>query len=115
MNPALSPTTTGFLSSRSARALTSLKTSSEVTTVRMTSTNCITVAGLKKCMPKTREGFLVATASLGDRQRRGVGGEDRVVGNDRVQRREDLLLEGQMLGTASTTSSHSASWARSVA
>ena len=38
------------------------KTSSAVITVRMTSTNCCTGAGLKKCMPTTRLGFDVATA-----------------------------------------------------
>ena len=31
-------------------------------TVRITSTNCSTGAGLKKCMPTTRLGFDVATA-----------------------------------------------------
>ena len=68
MKPALSPTTTGCLPRRWARALTSSNTSSSVTTVRTTSTNCSTGAGLKKCMPTTRLGLLVATAiSVTDR------------------------------------------------
>ena len=62
MKPARSPTTTGFLPSRSAIALTSSSTSSAVTTVRITSTNWRTGAGLKKCMPTTRLGLEVATA-----------------------------------------------------
>ena len=61
MNPALSPTTTGVLPSRRASAFTSSRTSWSVTTVRMTSTSFCTGAGLKKCMPTTREGRPVAT------------------------------------------------------
>ena len=61
MKPALSPTTTGILPSRSASRRTSSTTASSVTTVRMTSTNFSTGAGLKKCRPTTRRGLCVAT------------------------------------------------------
>ena len=62
MNPALSPTTTGCFPSRRTRSTTSETTPSSVTTVRITSTNDRTGAGLKKCSPTTRRGFAVATA-----------------------------------------------------
>ncbi|OPZ52821.1 MAG: hypothetical protein BWY91_02165 [bacterium ADurb.BinA028] len=115
MNPALSPTTTGFLSSFSARALTSLKTSSEVTTVRITSTNAMTVAGLKKCMPSTREGFLVATAiSVTDSEDVLVA---RTASSATTSSRAAKIcfFRARCSGTASTTSSQGASSERSVA
>ena len=61
MNPALSPTTTGTLPSRSLSAFTSSMTCASVTTVRITSTSFSTGAGLKKCMPTTWAGRWVAT------------------------------------------------------
>ena len=114
MNPALSPTMTGFLPIRSASALTSSKTSSAVMTVRMTSTNCCTGAGLKKCMPTTRLGFDVATAI-------SVTGSDEVF-VARIASGETTastlpsssFLRSSCSGTASTTSWQPASSARSV-
>ena len=61
MKPALSPMTTGVLPSRSASAETSSTTSCSVTTVRTTSTSLSTGAGLKKCIPTTFDGRVVAT------------------------------------------------------
>ena len=61
MKPALSPITTGFLPSRAASAVTSSTTCCSVTTVRTTSTSLSTGAGLKKCIPTTFEGRVVAT------------------------------------------------------
>ena len=55
---------TGFLSSLRARSCTSSTTSGSVTTVRMTSTNFCTGAGLKKCIPMTRPGCEVAERSF---------------------------------------------------
>ena len=40
----------------------------------------------------------VAAGELADRERRGVGGEDRVAGRRRVERGEDLELELELLG-----------------
>ena len=62
MKPALSPTTTGALPSRSHSALASENTSSDVITVRTISTKSRIGAGLKKCMPTTRDGDLAETA-----------------------------------------------------
>ena len=88
----------GFLPSRSASALTSSKISSLVMTVLMTSTNWSTGAGLKKCMPTTRLGLIVATAISVTGSELRVGREDRVVGDDRVELGEDVLLEVEVLG-----------------
>ncbi len=108
MKPALSPTMTGFLPSRSASALTSSNTSSAVTTVRMTSTNCCTGAGLKKCMPTTRLGSLVATAI-------SVTGSDEVLVASTASAETTLstrlrisFLRSSCSGTASTTRRQSA-------
>ena len=60
MKPALSPQTTGVLSSERASVATSSSTSGSVTTVRMISTRFWTGAGLKKCTPTTRPGCEVA-------------------------------------------------------
>jgi hypothetical protein len=46
----------------------------------------------------TRLGCLRGDRELGDRQRRGVRREDRVIGDDGVDRREELLLQRQLLG-----------------
>ncbi len=114
MNPALSPTTTGFLPSRSASALTSSKTSSAVMTVRITSTNCSTGAGLKKCMPTTRLGLLVATAIS------VTGSEDVFVASTASgettwsTRPKMSFLRARLSGTASTTSWQPARSSRSV-
>ena len=98
MKPALSPMTTGILPSRSARALTSSTTASSVTTVRMTSTNFSTGAGLKKCMPDHPARVVGGHRDLGHRQAGGVGGQDGVGLHDLVEPGEDLALEVQVLG-----------------
>ena len=78
MKPALSPHDDGVLAELARqRPRRRATTSGSVTTVRMTSTNFCTGAGLKKCMPITRPGCDVRGRDLGDRQRRGVGGEHR--------------------------------------
>ena len=60
MKPARSPQTTGLLPSRLSSVWTSASTSGSVTTVRITSTRFCTGAGLKKCTPTTRPGWLLA-------------------------------------------------------
>ena len=60
MKPALSPHTTGFLPTLRTSSLTSARTWSSVTTVRMISTSPWTGAGLKKCTPMTRPGWELA-------------------------------------------------------
>ena len=114
MKPALSPTMTGFLPSRSASALTSSKTSSAVITVRITSTNCCTGAGLKKCMPTTRLGFDVATAI-------SVTGSDEVLVASTASGEttastlpSSSFLRSRCSGTASTTSWQAARSASSL-
>ncbi len=62
MNAARSPTSTTDLPSCSARSRTSSITCLSVTTVCTTSMRPMTVAGLKKCTPSTRDGRLVAAA-----------------------------------------------------
>ena len=62
MKPARSPMTTGCLPSDRANSAASSTTSCDVTTVRTTSTKACTGAGLKKWMPTTLSGRLVATA-----------------------------------------------------
>ena len=98
MKPALSPTTTGTLPSRSASALMSSMTSSSVTTVRMTSTSLSTGAGLKKCIPITCAGRDVATEI-------SVTDSDEVLvariargGQDLVEPGQGVLLEVEVLG-----------------
>ena len=98
MKPALSPMTTGTLPSRAASASMSATTSGSVTTVRTTSTSLSTGAGLKKCIPTTLDGRLVATEiSVTDSDEvlvaRMVSGPADLVGGG-----EDLLLEVEALG-----------------
>ena len=95
MNPARSPTTTGSLPSRRARATASSTTDGSVTTVRTTSTSRCTGAGLKKCSPTTRPGSRVdAAISATDRLEVFVA---RIAAgsHDRVEPAEDLALEVQ--------------------
>ena len=106
MKPALSPTITGFLPSRSASALTSSMTSSLGDDRAMTSTNCSTGAGLKKCMPMTRLGWPVATAiSVTDSDEvlvaRIASGDDDASSSAKI-----CCLRSRCSGTASTTSWH---------
>jgi hypothetical protein len=98
MNPALSPTTTGFLSSLLGQGL---DVAEDV------------VGGddgadhlderhdgrrVEEVHAQHARGLLGGHGDLGDRQRGGVGGEDGVVGDDLVEGGEDLLLQGQVLG-----------------
>ena len=64
----------------------------------MTSTSFITGAGLKKCTPTILLGAAGADRDVGDRQRRGVGGEDGVVPAHPVQLGEDRALQVEPLG-----------------
>ena len=103
MNPALSPTTTGCLPSCRASSTTSLTTPSSVTTVRITSTNDSTGAGLKKCSPTTRRGLAVATAiSVTDSEEVLVAST--VSGPTMRSRAAKMsFLRSRCSGTASTT------------
>ena len=60
MNPALSSQITACLPICSAKTRICSTTSSSVTTVRTISTKSCTGAGLKKCNPTTRDGWLTA-------------------------------------------------------
>ena len=97
MKPALSPQTTGFLPSCATSAVTSASTCSSVTTVRMISTRSCTGAGLKKWTPMTRPGWALAVEISVTRQRRGVGGQDRLGRDDALELLEDLLLDLERL------------------
>ena len=67
--------------------------SAEVVSDGMSSTSCITGAGLKKCTPMTWCGAARDGAELDDRDRRGVGREDRVVlGQDLADASEQVEL-----------------------
>ena len=63
-----------------------------------TSTSFITGAGLKKCMPTTSCGRLVARAQRDDRQRRRGGGQDRAGLADLVEVLEQRGLDREVLG-----------------
>ena len=108
MKPALSPMTTGVLPSRSASAATSSTTSCSVTTVRTTSTSLSTGAGLKKCIPTTLDGRVVATEiSVTDSDEVLVA---RIVSGRQILSRAAKIscLRSSRSGTASTTRSTSA-------
>ena len=57
----------------------------------------MTATGLKKWKPTRRSGCLQLRADLLDRERRGVGGEDRVVGDVLLDLGEDVLLDAELL------------------
>ena len=108
MKPALSPTTTGVLPSCAARDFTSSMTFWSVTTVRITSTSFWTGAGLKKCMPTTWAGRVVATEiSVTDKDEVLVA---RIACGARILSRVASVacLRSRCSGMASTTSSTSA-------
>ena len=79
------------------KAKTVLTAAGSLPSGAITSTSGILSTGLKKCMPTTRSALRRLGADAGDRQRRGVGGEDGV--RRHVLRRlgEDLLLDAQVL------------------
>ena len=58
-----------------------------------TSTSFITGTGEKKCSPITRSGCCVQDGELGDRDRRGVGRDDRRLRQQAVQHLEDGALD----------------------
>ena len=62
-NPGASATSTGFFPIASDNSFTVLKVSSDVAIPLITSTSFITGAGLKKCIPITLSGLLVAEAT----------------------------------------------------
>ena len=114
MKPARSPQVTSSLPSRRTRASTSSTTSGSVTTVRTTSASFMTVAGLKKCTPTTREGRAVATEiSVTDSAEvlvaRTVSGGQMASSRWKTER-----LSSRSSGTASTTSSAAARSSRAV-
>ena len=80
-------------------ARASASAASEDCSPATTSSRRITGGGLKKCMPTTRSGRLAARGDRGHEQRRGVGGEHAVLGDDLLgQPREQLALDLQALG-----------------
>ena len=107
MKPALSPTTTGSLPRLTANASISASTCSSVTTVPITSTRRCTGAGLKKCMPTTRDGRPLATEiSVTDSEEVLVA--SRVSGWVIASSWAKIArLSSSFSGTASTTSSTS--------
>ena len=107
MKPALSPQTTGVLSSERASAATSSRTSGSVTTVRTISTRFWTGAGLKKCTPTTRPGWEVAVEiSVTDSDEVLVA---RIASGDTIvsRLRNSSCLSGSCSMIASTTSPQS--------
>ena len=58
----------------------------------------MTGGGLKKCIPTTRSGLRAAPATRCDQERRGVGGQDTLVGNDRLETLKQLPLDPEALG-----------------
>ena len=71
--------------------------SSEVSSPRTISSSFIRCTGLKKCMPAKRAGAPVRGGHLGDRERRGVRGEERVRGRAASRPAEELELERHRL------------------
>ena len=88
----------------SARATVSASVSSATTT----STRFITGTGEKKCRPTTRSGCCVQDGQLRDRDRRGVGRDDRGRGSRHRAPEDGPLISGSSK-TASMTRSESAS------
>src|ERR1044072_3616082 len=98
MKPARSPAVTSVFATRSMSASASRTTDGSVTTVLTTSTRPMTGAGLNQCMPRTRPGRCVATASsVTDSAEAFVA---RIVsgGSDLVVRGEPRRLEAEPLG-----------------
>ena len=98
MKPERSPHETATLPTLAHERETVSLTSAAVSAVVTTSTSFMTVAGLKKCMPMTDSGRVVAAAELGDRQRRGGRRQDRAGLADPVEVREELRLDVEVLG-----------------
>jgi hypothetical protein len=71
---------------------------SEVGRPRTISTSFMTGTGFMKCMPITLSGAPRGRGQLGDRDRRGVRGQDRLGPGDRAQALEQLDLQGLALG-----------------
>ena len=61
----------------------------------MTGIRC---GGFDQCMPTTRPGTRVTDCQLADGDPRGVGGQDHIVADLRLELLEDLLLELLLLG-----------------
>jgi hypothetical protein len=75
-----------------------LKVRSSVAMPRTSSTSFITGTGFMKWMPMKRSGRSVADGQPGDRERRGVGGEDRLGIELRAELLVDLALDGFVFG-----------------
>src|SRR3954471_16291676 len=97
MKPALSRVSTVSLPSLAPNSMPTANASSDVVTARMTSTSFITCTGLKKCRPRNCSGRDVATA-WSIKQRRGVGGKERLGLDQLVELPPHLELEPEVLG-----------------
>ena len=98
MNPALSPTMTGFLPSRIGERLDVL----EDLVLGDDGADHLDELQHRRRVEEVHAddplGVAGGDRDLGDRQRRGVGREDRVGADDRVELAEDVLLEVEVLG-----------------
>ncbi len=95
--PGKSLTTTGVLPSRRANDSPVSAVSSESRNPRTTSTRGNTGTGLKKCMPMTRSGRFEDCRQRGDRERRGVGGKQRLLAERGRNGAEDFSLDVRVL------------------
>ena len=98
MKPRLSPAATVVLPSFSPSVEAELEASSSVRSARTTSSSGITWAGLKKWRPRKRSGREVAAAWSATDERRGVGGEEGLGLDDRVDLPPHLELRVEVLG-----------------
>src|SRR5881396_174639 len=106
MKPELSFATTGSLPSDSANAKARRRVSSDVVTVRTTSTRGISGTGLKKCNPTKRSPRCVA-AAIAATVRLDVFDAKMVAGPHRPSSsRQRVFLSSRSSVTASTTISH---------
>ena len=95
--PRLSLTTIGVFLICCTTSKARARSPSEVFAPRMISTSGILSTGEKKCMPTKSSGRSTAAGELGDRQRRGVRGEQRVGVHDVLHLAEHAGLERRVL------------------
>src|SRR5436305_1451744 len=113
MKPARSPHVTGCLPSLCDTARIVATTSSAVRTVGTTSTSFITGAGLKKCMPMTSVGRLVAVAHSMTGRLLVVDARIAPGLTTSSSAANSACFTGRSSTTASITKSQPASWPRS--
>ena len=106
-------TTIGVLRIWRTKSIALATARSPVSAPRMISTSAILWTGEKKCTPMNRLGYPAGPRQLGDRQGRGVGGEDRVRGRCASARRTVCAFTPRSSNTASTTRSQPARPAKS--